>query len=398
MALNGLKLKHVRRRWVLSGLAALVVLPGIILHADNAAPLPVDKVQIDLQQLVSGLKNPVFVSGANDGSNRLFVVEQPGRIQLVQNGQLAAAPFLDITSIVASDALERGLLSVAFSPDYKQSGVFYVYYTGSGGTVTIARYKVSSDPNVADPESGKIVLAIPHPEPNHNGGQLAFGPDGFLYAGIGDGGSEYDPNHYGQNVLVLYGKMLRLDVSKGNTYAVPIDNPFATNGQGRPEIWAFGLRNPWRFSFDRKTNDLYIGDVGQDKYEEIDVQRAGTGGGANYGWSIMEGLHCFNPSNGCNQNGLVLPVYEYDHSQGCAIVGGYVYRGQAIPDFDGTYFFGDDCSGRIWAMQLQADSTWKVVQVAQSSFRIGSFGQDDNGELYVTDLGSGTVSHIVEKK
>src|SRR5579859_846441 len=403
MAMVGGVLKIRQAGWVLSCLATLALLPGIILRAQTSVPLPlpVDQVQVDLQAVAGGLKNPVFVTGANDGSGRLFIVEQPGRIQVMQSGQnnqTTAKPFLDITSLVASDALERGLLSVAFSPDYKQSGIFYVYYTGQGGTVTIARYTVSSDPNVADPTSGKVILSIPHPEPNHNGGQLAFGPDGFLYAGVGDGGSEYDPNHYGQNVKVLFGKLLRLDVSKGNSYAIPIDNPFATNGQGRPEIWAYGLRNPWRFSFDRKTNDLYIGDVGQDKYEEVDVQKAGTGSGANYGWSIMEGFHCFNPANGCDQSGLTLPVLEYDHSYGCAIVGGYVYRGQAFPDFDGTYFFGDDCSGRIWAMQLQADSTWKVVQVAQSSFRIGSFGQDDNGELYVTDLGSGTVSHIVEKK
>ena len=355
-------------------------------------------INIDVQKVIDGIDQPTFVANAGDGSGRIFIVEKTGRIRILNNGQLAATPFLDVSGLIDSGQSERGLLSVAFHPDYKTNGLFYVYYTATGGDVTIARYKVSSNPDVADPNSAKILLTVTHQRINHNGGQLEFGPDGYLYAGLGDGGGGGDPDHNGQNPKTLLGKLLRLDVNTGDPYGIPADNPFATNKQGAPEVWAYGLRNPWRFSFDSATGDLYIADVGQNLYEEVDVQKAKTAGGLNYGWNTMEATHCYSQSVGCNQDGLILPVTEYAHGDdGCSITGGYVYRGKQFKDLVGTYFFSDFCSGKIWGMQQDGTSTWKVAQLMSSVGGISSFGQDEAGEIYVCDLNKGIVYHIVEK-
>ena len=263
---------------------------------------------------------------------------------------------------------------------------FFVNYTDRQGDTVISRFVVSQDPAQADPSSKVVVLTVDQPAANHNGGQLAFGPDGFLYAGLGDGGRAGDPLGNGQNTQTLLGKMLRLDVDHGQPYTVPASNPFAGDLGFRPEIWATGLRNPWRFSFDRATGDLYIADVGQDEYEEIDYQPAGSRGGENYGWSIMEGLHCYPAGEACDPAGLILPVAEYDHSQGCSVTGGYVYRGQQFPSLDGTYLFGDYCSGRIWGLARDGQGQWRMAEVGRANVEPSSFGEDESGELYLADL------------
>ncbi len=343
---------------------------------------------------MGGLERPTYLTDAGD--DRLFVLEQPGRIRIIQNGQLLDQPFLDITDLVLSTGNEQGLLGVAFSPDYKTNRQFFIDYTRQpDGATIIARYTVAdSTPNTADPASAKTILTIAQPEPNHNGGQLQFGPDGYLYIGMGDGGGQGDhhgPIGNGQNLGVLLGKLLRINVSKTDTYSIPDGNPFGN------EIWAYGLRNPWRFSFDRSTHDLYIADVGQDLYEEVDFQPASSKGGENYGWRIMEGLHCYSPSSGCDQSGLVLPVAEYSHDEGgCAIVGGYVYRGQQYPVINGVYFFADYCSGYIWSLQRDGSGAWQKTKRLESHLNVSSFGEDRNGELYVVDLG-GAVYRLTAK-
>ena len=357
---------------------------------------------ISLEPLVSGLERPTYLTDASDDSGRLFVTEQPGRIRIIQKGQLLDQPFLDITDRVSSDANERGLLSVAFSPNYTSNGQFFVYYVRQQDeAVTIARFTVSAnDPNMADPNSETILLTIDHPVSNHNGGQLQFGPDGYLYIGVGDGGGQGDQHgQFGnwQNRNVLLGKLLRLDVSGAQAYAIPPSNPFVNIKDVRPEIWAYGLRNPWRFSFDRVTHDLYIADVGQDLYEEIDLQSASSKGGENYGWRSMEGLHCYNPSSGCDQSGMVLPIAEYNHAYGgCAITGGYVYRGTQYPALNDLYFFADYCSGKIWSLQRDASGQWPMTERLDSGVLITSFGEDQAGELYVVDQ-KGAIDRLVAK-
>ncbi len=354
--------------------------------------------QLDLQRVASGFNMPLFLTHAGDGSGRMFIVEKGGRIQILRNGQKAATPFLDITAIVNSAASERGLLGLAFHPKYKDNGLFFVYYNDSTGDLNIVRYKASSNPDVADPSAAKLILKITHRAfSNHNGGMLAFGPDGYLYVGIGDGGSGGDPNRNGQNPKVLLAKLLRIDVDSGDPYGIPSDNPFSDGKQGRPEVWAYGLRNPWRFSFDRETSDLYIADVGQDAYEEIDVQKAGTKGGLNYGWNIMEGLHCYPASANCSKEGLVLPVFEYDHSQGISVTGGYVYRGQKYPKLQGYYFFADYGSGRIWAMKADSSGAYKTAEALASGQTISSFGEDEAGEVYLTNLATGEIYQLADK-
>jgi glucose/arabinose dehydrogenase len=334
--------------------------------------------------VTDGLVRPTYLTHAGD--DRLFVVEQPGRIRIVENGQLLERPFLDITEKVAADGNEQGLLSVAFHPAYKTNGQFFVNYTRQpDGATAIERYTVSQDDaNRADDRSGKVILTIAQPEANHNGGQLQFGPDGYLYIGMGDGGGAGDRHGAignGQDLNALLGKILRIAVTNQDTYAIPGDNPFGT------EVWSYGWRNPWRFSFDRVNGDLYIADVGQNAYEEVHFQPASSAGGENYGWRIMEGLHCFNPRQGCDQTGLVLPIAEYSHDEGgCSITGGYVYRGAQYPALDGFYVFGDYCTGYIWSLQRAGDQ-WQMDKRLESGVRISSFGEDLNGELYVIDHG-----------
>jgi glucose/arabinose dehydrogenase len=269
------------------------------------------------------------------------VLEKPGRIRVVKDNALTPIPFLDITDRVGSSQSEQGLLGLAFHPDFTKNGFLYLNYTDLQGDTVVSRFAVSGDPDQVDPASEMVLLKLPQPAANHNGGHLAFGPDGYLYIGTGDGGAAGDRFGNGQNGRTLLGAMLRLDVAGGQPYTVPPDNPFVGNQDVRDEIWALGLRNPWRYSFDRQTGDLYIADVGQNQYEEVNIQLAGNPGGQNYGWPIMEATHCFPAGQACDPTDLTLPVAEYDHSQGCSVTGGYVYRGQEYPMLTGIYLFGD---------------------------------------------------------
>ncbi len=340
--------------------------------------------------VVEGLDQPLYLTNAGDG--RLFIVEKEGAIRLVQDGRLLDEPFLDIRDRVNADSSERGLLSVAFHPDYAQNGRFFVNYTNLAGNTAVSAFQVGSSPNQADPGSESILLTIRQPYANHNGGQLQFGPDGYLYIGMGDGGSGGDPQGNGQNPSTMLGALLRLDVDQAADaaqYGIPADNPFVADAAKLPEIWATGLRNPWRFSFDRATGDLLIADVGQNQWEEVNFLPAGSPGGSNFGWNIMEGTHCYD-RNTCNQTGLVLPVIDYRHEQGrCSITGGYVYRGSQFPTLGGVYFFGDYCSGEIWGMTAGEDGRFSAQVLYSSPSRIASFGEDAAGELYVVDISGG---------
>lgn len=366
------------------------------------APSPTPTTPLDSLSLVpvlpGGLDRPLYLTHAGDA--RLFVVEQPGLIRVVENGQLLPPPFIDLRDRVGSVGNEQGLLSVAFHPDYAEEGAtgfgsFFVNYTDYSGDTQIERFTVSADdPNVADRSSGVVIMSVPQPYTNHNGGLLKFGPDGYLYVGVGDGGSANDPLNAGQNPNDILGTLLRLDVSAGTRYAVPADNPFASGEGGAPEIWAWGLRNPWRFSFDRLTGDLFIADVGQNLWEEVNFEPAGSNGGLNYGWAVMEASTCFNSPN-CDQTGLVLPFFEYDHSQGCSVTGGYVYRGQAFPEMNGNYFVADYCVGTIWRSYPDGSGGWDTRQLLDTDLVITSFGEDVNGELYVLDRISGAVYQLV---
>jgi len=328
------------------------------------------------QPLITGLQRPVDLQA--DGSGRLFVIEKVGRIRIIENDQLLESPFLDISDHVGSSSNEQGLLGLAFHPGYQENGRFFVNYTDTNGDTVIARFQVSNDPNVVDPNSEVKLLGVDQPFANHNGGGLAFGPDGYFYIGLGDGGSQGDPNGNAQNTDVLLGKMLRLDVDSAEPYAVPADNPFGN------EVWAYGFRNPWRFSFDKSTADLYIGDVGQNQWEEIDFLAAGSPGGTNFGWDHREGAHDFE---GGGPEGMIDPVAEYSHPEGgCSVTGGYVYRG-SMPEWNGIYLYGDYCTGMIWGL-IRSDSGWQSQLLFDLDVNITSFGQDASGELYlVSDNG-----------
>jgi glucose/arabinose dehydrogenase len=353
-----------------------------------------DPAGYEWKKVVSGIDQPVDIKNAGDGTARLFVVERPGRIVIVEEGKLGKEPFLDIRSKISSFGSEQGLLGLAFDPAYSQKGYFYVNYTDTSGDTVIARYKVSADdPNLADPESESILLQVDQPYLNHNGGSVTFGPDGYLYLGLGDGGSQGDPFGNGQSTETLLGKILRLDVENSSPYAIPPDNPFA-NGGGKPEIWEYGLRNPWRIAFDSLTGDLYIADVGQSAWEEVDFVQAGTPGGLNFGWNIMEGNHLYG---GGPTDGLTLPVAEYSHDEGgCSITGGQVYRGQAMPEWNGVYSFGDYCSGKIWGL-LRTAGGWKNQLLFKSGFTITTFGRDESGEIYVANYTDGGIYELVKK-
>ncbi len=373
-------------------LVSLLVFPPLNSDVRSEVVFP----GIVLVPRATGLAQPVQVTNAGDGSGTLFVVEQGGRIRTIRNGSPDPAPFLDIASRVRAGG-EQGLLGLAFSPGYAANGRFYVNYTRApDGATVVARYTAGGNPRVADPASEEIVLVVPQPFENHNGGQIAFGPDGFLYIGMGDGGSGGDPQNNAQNPATLLGKMLRIDVESGTSpYAIPPSNPFAGSTGAREEIWASGLRNPWRFSFDRLTGDLYIGDVGQNSFEEIDFQPADSRGGENYGWRIMEGNQCFG-GPGCDTTGLVLPVAVYDHTQGCSVTGGSVSRGTAHPRMAGIYFFGDFCSGTVFGLAREG-ATWHSAPLLDTTLSISSFGEDEAGNLFVTDYAGGTVHQIVSE-
>ena len=352
---------------------------------------------IALEQIASGLVAPIGVISARDRSGRLFIVGQGGLIRIVDaGGTLLAQPFLDLRDQVSAGG-ERGLLGLAFHPTYVCNGRFFVDYTDTNGNTVVAEYRVSdADPNRADPTPVAALLHIGQPYPNHNGGEVAFGPDGYLYVGLGDGGSAEDPQGNGQRLDTLLGKLLRIDVDHAagaHPYAIPPDNCTGCPAGALPEIFAYGLRNPWRYSFDRATGDLWIGDVGQDRWEEVDHLPVAAASGANFGWSRMEGNHCLH-GNACDRGGLTLPVAEYGHSDGdCAVTGGYVYRGSSIPALVGWYLFSDYCSGRIRALGTGTDRT--VTVLLETGGNIATFGEDEAGELYVADVSRGTLSRVV---
>ena len=363
-------------------------------QAQSAGAFP-DAGRFAWSVATSGLQDPVSLANAADGSGRLFVVEQPGRIMIIREGDLLAQPFLDIRSGVGSRGSEQGLLGLAFHPRYAENGFFFVNYTDLNGDTVIARFQVSqADPDQADPASEKRLLRVAQPYPNHNGGQVAFGPDGALYLGLGDGGSGGDPQGNGQSLTTLLGKILRLDVDGGDPYAIPADNPFASGG-GKPEIWAYGLRNPWRFSFDRLTGDLYIADVGQNQWEEINFVAAGAPGGLNFGWNFFEATH---PYQGAAPVGLKLtaPVAEYSHAEGCSVTGGVVYRGSRLPDWQGVYLFADYCTGRVWGLLRDGQGRWQNRALFDGVGRVSSFGEDETGEVYLLDH-AGDVLILGEK-
>ncbi len=354
--------------------------------------------QISLARVAGGFVQPVHVTHAGDGSDRIFVVEQAGRIRILDNGVVLPSSFLDISAKLVCCG-EQGLLSVTFPPGFASKRHFYVNYTRNpDGATVVARYRVSVDnANVSDPASEEILLTIPQPFSNHNGGQLAFGPDNNLYIGMGDGGGAGDPQGNAQNPGTLLGKLLRVDVESGGTpYGVPPENPFVGTAGYLPEIWALGLRNPWRFSFDRLTGDLYIGDVGQGAVEEVDVEAAGSPGGRNYGWNVMEGAGCFNGA-ACSTAGLTLPVATYDHSQGCSVTGGVVYRGTALPALQGIYFYGDFCGGRIRGLRRNG-AAWETAVLpvpGDPPMNIATFGEDEAGDVYVANYANGDLLKIL---
>jgi glucose/arabinose dehydrogenase len=359
---------------------------------------PEGTVQVGLDQVASGLSFPLYLTApASDA--RLFIVEKGGAIRIVKDGALLPTPFLNLADRVSTDG-ERGLLGLAFDPAYATSGRFVVHYTDVNGNTVVSMFRVSAgDPDLADSASEAVLLTVEQPFPNHNGGQILFGPDGMLYIGLGDGGSDGDPGGRGQAVTDLLGDILRVDVTNGTSYTVPPDNPFVGQPDARPEVWSYGLRNPWRFSFDRATGDLYIADVGQDAWEEVDVvtSASGAGRGANFGWSVTEGTHCYSTPT-CDPGAFTLPVLEYSHSEGCSITGGYVYRGAAIPALQGHYFYADFCRGWVRSFRLQdgqavESQQWSALAPGGS---ITSFGQDAAGELYVLTA-EGQVSRIAPR-
>jgi glucose/arabinose dehydrogenase len=384
---------------------ACVLLSGCGSRPVSAGPATTTRV-------TTGLYRPVFVTSPPADSSRLFIVEQStGSIRVFRNGSLLARPFLTIPGLASGN--EQGLLGLAFHPQYASNGYFYVHCTPANGSVAIRRYHVSSNPDRADSVSGVTLLNISHPQSNHNGGWIAFGPDGFLYDGLGDGGnggdtgSGHDPlTGNAQSDTTRLGKILRLDVDGGFPYAIPPDNPWHASPSPRNEFWAKGVRNPWRNSFDRATGDLYIGDVGQNLWEEIDYQPAGAGG-RNYGWRKFEGYSIYNCPGPCDSSGLTRPVYSYSHSGspgGCSVTGGYVYRGSAIPSMQGTYFFSDFCSGKVLSFRIAGgavtqftDRTAELAPSTGSLAGITSFGEDARGELYIVTQGSGGPDGAVFK-
>lgn len=367
--------------------------------APTPTPTPTpEPLGLSFTPVASGLSAPTAITHASDGSERLFLVEQGGQVRILAAGALRPAPFIDIADRLLSGG-EQGLLGLAFPPGFAQKNYFYLYYTRAGdGASVLSRFFVSADPDLAQAASEVVLLVVDQPFANHNGGQLAFGPDGLLYVALGDGGSGGDPQGHGQNSASMLGKLLRLDVEGGAVpYGIPATNPFAGSLTSRPEIWALGLRNPWRFSFDRQSGDLFIADVGQNAWEEINYQRAGAAGGSNYGWNIQEGEACFSPAVGCiPPTAAVAPVAVYDHTLGCSVTGGYVYRGPQNLELQGRYLYGDFCSGRIWGLR-QLGGSWENLLLADTDWLISSFGEDEAGRLYLADYSSGTLYRLDQR-
>ena len=360
--------------------------------ADSGSPHPADYTLVTVAE---GFDIPVHLTSApGDQSGRLFVVEKAGTIAILQDGVRRARLFLDLRDKVGAEGREQGLLSLAFSPAFTSDGYFFVYYTDTAGDTVVARYRVTNDPNIADPASEAIILQVDQPTPEHNGGLLVFGPDGYLYIGLGDGGPAYgDESGNSQDTMSLLGAILRLDVHSDYPYVIPPSNPFVGQAGRREEIWVYGLRNPWRFAFDPRTDDLYIADVGMFKREEINLQAAASRGGENYGWNFYEGTYRLSPDEGgkkvasIDRSQLVFPIAEYPHTEGCAIIGGYVYRGSRLPGLVGSYVFGDHCFGSIRVLTPTSDGAWQQTELSRDPGRrvITSFGQGPDGELYVLD-------------
>ena len=346
-----------------------------------------DTMRTSWQLITSGFISPVGLANAGDGSGWLYIVEQAGKIRVLRDRELVREPFLDISERVSCCG-ERGLLGLAFYPHFAENGYFFVNYTDLNGDTVIARFEVSDDEFQSDPASEVKLLVIEQPYANHNGGGIAFGPDGYLYIALGDGGSGGDPLGNAQDTNSLLGKLLRIDVGEGAGYRIPPDNPFASGG-GAPEVWVYGLRNPWRFSFDRQTGDLFIGDVGQGSWEEIDFLPAGSPGGANYGWSFREGSHTYSAGTADEDLGLTDPVAEYGRDQGYSVIGGVVYRGEQLPELKGIYLYGDYGSGNIWGLYPDYDGSWQNRLLFQTGSSITSFGEDESGELYYVAQGGG---------
>ena len=373
-------------------LIPLLLLAGLV--ALGCLPSRTSAASLSLQPVLKGLRQPLDVRSANDGTDRLFMVEKQGTIRVAHGATLSDRPFLDLRGVVGARGSEQGLLGLVFHPHFAENGYFYVNYTDSNGDSVVARYQVSGDPDVADPATGAVIMFQPQPFPNHNAGNLIFGPDGYLWIAWGDGGSGGDPRGNAQNGSTWLGKMLRIDVDGGFPYVIPPDNPFVSSPDVLPEIWGFGLRNPWRYSFDRANGDLYIGDVGQGVWEEVDMVPAGTPGGVNFGWNRTEGNHCYN-SRSCDLGAFWPAVAEYDHSRGdCAVVGGFVYRGSAFPSLVGTYVYADECTGRVWTLTRDEAGNWNASEQLKTGISLSGFGEDQNGEMYVTGLNDGTLYRI----
>jgi glucose/arabinose dehydrogenase len=380
--------------------------PGPVLSPPPPAPgasADLAALEISFEPIADGFSQPLLILGAGDGSGRLFVAEKGGALKVIRNGEVDPELFLDLTDAVSTES-ERGLLGVAFPEGFAEHGRFYISYTDASGSSVISRF-MAEDERV-DRSSETKLLRTPQPYANHNGGHIAFGPDGYLYVGLGDGGSGGDPMGNGQNLFTLLGTILRLDVgeapgvsteSDGSGYTIPADNPFADGEEGLPEIWSYGLRNPWRFSFDRETGDMWIGDVGQNAVEEINFQPAESGGGENWGWNLFEGTSPYPAERRVteNQDDFSWPIIEYRHPTGRSITGGYVYRGPVFPQMVGVYLYGDYVSGRVWGLVRSAEGT-KNRELAETGMQVVSFGEDDEGELYLVDF-SGTVYRVIAR-
>ena len=383
---------HARIVLLMVGMVALVSL----LACNSGPNIPAGSIQVERVFPDLSFQEMTNLVQPDDASGRIFITEQRGVIYAFSaNNSQQADIFLDITDRVNRGGNEEGLLGLVFGPDYQENGYFYVYYSAADPSRSVlSRFSLNEeDTDVADPESEVIIMEVAQPYSNHNAGQLAFGPDGYLYIALGDGGGAGDPLGNAQNLGTVLGSILRIDVSglsAPGDYEIPADNPFVGIEDAREEIWAYGLRNPWRFSFDLETGLLWAGDVGQSSWEEIDI----IAKGANYGWNIMEGSHCYSPSTGCNQSGLTLPIFEYDHSQGCSVTGGYVYRGDQIPSLQGYYIYGDYCSGNIWALAYNGSVVTENILLVDSGLIITSFGEDLAGNLYILDRQGGIYTLV----
>jgi glucose/arabinose dehydrogenase len=387
-----------RLRLIIVGAIAIVVIGAFVttvvaarVRAQSHADWLQDK-NLTLAPAVKGLKDPTYVAGPPDGSKRLFILEREGRVRIADaDGQLRPTPFLDVSQDT-STGVEEGLVGLAFDPGFAQNGYVYVDRTAADVSVQVVRYTATRDhPDQVDPATAQTVISIPKKSKFHNGGMLAFGPDGYLYISVGDDES----SETAQNLSTLYGKILRIDVNSAQPYAIPASNPFVGRDDARGEIWAYGFRNPWRFSFDRATGDMWIGDVGDARWEEVDMQPAASQGGENYGWPILEGTECMDAAH-CHDDGLVPPLVTYGHDMTCAVMGGYVYRGTTAPGLAGAYLFGDLCTGGVFTLGGRADQGWKRLELGYQPIKIDSFGEDPNGDVYVVDEQGGVVYRIMD--